>query len=312
MAESVSQLSMDYPHLLDEDSGRHLVQSLLFAADYLSRKPDQYVQRIHRGMPTIILGGYDGHTATYLAWNGLFISCDRGGDRPRPLTIRQYDLTRMNPTVAKKLLEFWTLTSAQYINFRDKELPDLLGFKEVTNESTWEQLARLPLQTYGNCSLASLEGTIKAYFFLNKLRSNPNKPLQEIQNETDICFANWKFLQQILLLEKYHKDDLDPQLLAECFSSLRKAKGHPAIEKKLLERLDQLEEAHLNHELTYYEKDLKSYKQFDRWLWFMTFANVNDPRVQAINAKFLSKCGWLESLAYRGIKMLHTSTHGPQ
>jgi len=313
MAQSIRQLALEYPHLLDEDSARHLAQSLQFAADHSSRKADQYLQRIQRGMPTFILGGYNIHAAVYLIWNDLIISCDRGGINPRSLVVRHYDPNKLDSNSVNKLLKFCDIKEAEYIQFGNLVLPALLGFKKVTDENIVENLARLPWQTYGNCGRASLEGAIKAYLFLNNQKLNPSKTDEELKNETDICFSNWKILEQFILLEKYFAGELDPRLISESFVTLREAISNPAIDKELLQRLDALEAKFLHHQLAFLEANSDKQQEIkENLIWFLFLANSSKvidkdllTRATAFEAKFLSQSTLRESLLYRTQKAWH-------
>jgi len=308
MAQSIRQLAVEYPNLLDEDTARHLGQSLQFAADQISRQAKQNLQRIKSGLPTFILSGYDAHATTYLIWNDLIIICDRGGNSLTPLIIRHYDPNKLDLNVVDKLFHpnQAGITEEEYTNFT-KILPTLLDFKEVTNESIVENFTKLPWQKYGNCGWASLEGAIKAYLFINNQKLNPSKTMEELKKETDISFTNWKIFQQFILLEKYFAGELDPRLVSESFVSLRGARSNPAIDTELLQRLDAFEAKYLNHQLAFLEANIDKRGEIqEKLIWFLFLANTSHVietdlllRAQALEAKFLSQGTLGENFLYQ-------------
>lgn len=242
MASSAKQFAEQFPSLLDEASAQHLAQSLQFAADHKSRKLDQYLHGIQRGMPTFFLTGYQEHGTTVLIWNDLFILCDRNRTRSIPLEIYHYDRNKLTRYIIQRLL--LSQSAAAYLNNIQNVYPKELNFTQTAADKQLQTMASLPLQIVGNCGWASTEGAVKAYLLLAKLQQEGFT--QNLQNSIDQTFSNWLLFQQLSLLDSYIEHEPDAQLILQSFLVLWTTRSnHASLEKSLLKQIDALEAKYL-------------------------------------------------------------------
>lgn len=242
-AKSVQAFAKSYPHLIERSSARHLAQSLNFAADRDTHTELQALQRIQKGIPTSFLTGYPEHSTTVLIWGDLFIHCNRGEGAEAPLEIYRFDPNKLN----EKIIDFLhkeVKNKEEYKELITKILPHELDFSQSDNERELQKLAALTMQTVGNCSWASVEGEVKAYMLLERLKERsfvlPTDASEKeaLKASVDQTFRSWQVFQQIEIFDKYLDNPVDRNIVFMSFLTLWTAN---ASEPQLIARIQELE-----------------------------------------------------------------------
>lgn len=248
MAKSIQKFSKEFPQLLDDATAMVLAKTLQYTADTHTNPPEQTELRIKQGMPTCILTGYKGHAATVLIWGDTLVWCDRSGAYTSACSIFRFNPSRIGAAAIKGLEDFRSKSGTDYSKGFLKFLIDEFGITQDENEKELEAFVDISNQVVGNCAWASVEGAIKAYVMLAKLKNRSfelqNLPLdkkEELKTYLNTAFTTWLLFQQMELLEKYltRSPTVDRRLIFESFNALRSSKSR---DPKLLQRIMALED----------------------------------------------------------------------
>lgn len=259
-AKFAQKFSETFPELLSHKAGSDLALGLRLAADFKSRKPEDYIERIQRGDPTFIPSGHEGHAVSVLIWNDLLVIGNRGSERgAQTIKIGRYGPTKLNSNFIQKLLALRSKDDSNYhqaMNNDEGKSPLLeeIGFETGDNETTLESLAALPVQKVGNCAWANQEATVKAYFLLTKIQERgfklPENPeeLTLVKTSMEETFQTWLLSQKMTFIEKNIISGSNPEAIIEnVFEILRKdlSKVPPKVREVLEEKIKEMEQRHI-------------------------------------------------------------------
>jgi hypothetical protein len=135
----------------------------------------------------------------------------------------RYDSAKLNIEIIEEFLRLREQTVNDY-NYAlhnrwgaSGTLLEKIGFTRSSNEEHLTMLIILSNQSVGNCSWASAEGIVYAYWMLDKLKGNdfklPENPEEValLKASTDTFFNHWLAFAQNDLLEKYKATGSDPE-----------------------------------------------------------------------------------------------------
>lgn len=257
MARSIPLFAAE-TSFLDENTARHLSQSLHFASDQAIHKPKDILARIKRGQPTVILTGFESHVVTILIWKDIFVLCNRGGLARRPLEIYRYNSQLLDLHAVMMLLAIQNMSADIYAKVCFEKMPKDLHFTQTENEMNLEKLIELPKQMVANCSWASTEGIVKVLFALEQLNDfQLPQETETLKSALDNTFANWQVHQQIKLLREYISTSPDHDLVVKSFQELWKS-------KRLTSQMEVLEKEYLQIVPSEVSQNFRTAKAFYR------------------------------------------------
>lgn len=245
-----------------------LDEALSFTRNNLQNNEDeeQILERIRSGKPTFLLSGFLGHSVDILIWGNYFVLCNRGEGSRKPLEVFCFDPEKINLSILNNMLNR-TQSIEKYESLFFTRMPKELGFKEKQKTdfpSILESSCPLGDQTIGNCSYASMEEAVWAFFVLNRVLNEEKEQsvhphvLGSIIGEQTERFWSWQAFNQAYHIERYlrarvirpakkKKEDpvykLDSQLIKEAFLKVNRR-----VDNRVVNLIDKLEK---NYEQQY-------------------------------------------------------------
>lgn len=260
IADSLKKFSEEFPCFIEKEAIKNIAHSFYIVSDCSYDTADQHLRRITEGEPVVILSGYGGHAVNFLLWDDLLVVCNRGAESSsHPIKIGRYDPAKINEEFIQQILDLKCQGSWEYSQAMNMEgespLLDDIGFHTGLNEEKLVSMAALPWQITNNCAWANMEGIVKAYFLLAKLKDKSFKVPEAIDdhnllgNFIDDIFNSWLFFTKITFIEKYTSDGFDPiKIIANIFDDLRSdlSKVFPSVNNVFEERINILAKNVLN------------------------------------------------------------------
>ena len=243
IAENMREFATLFP-VYDQEAIRAMA-ALQFAAEQKTHTPEEYLRNIQNGEPVFFLTGTPQHAVCVCIFKDRFMICNRGGyagdmgrsgfGGARPPTLETFGIT---PNTLTKETIGYLLALSDYTSLYDV-LPQKLKLSRDDASRNFDDKAKLPSQVANNCAWASVEGAMKAYFFL----ASNDKGVEYSEK----MFINWQFFQQITLLEKYmNSEQLDKDIISRALvsSTLQKNLASPHLDPRLKDKFESLMRKH--------------------------------------------------------------------
>lgn len=209
MGSATQAISSYLPDLLSSIETKELLE--LFESG-MNPSNQIVLENIKKGRPVLLSTGFVDHEVVVLIWGNLFILCNRGGASRKNIEVFQFDPTALNDAVLNKISQVHKMDIKSYKKLFFEELPSTLQFKQDQFEKDLEQVCNLVPQAVGNCTWASPEGAVWAFFVLRELKDEDSgklgqfKPITEEQTpkfRESEKFYTWLVFNQMYNLERY-------------------------------------------------------------------------------------------------------------
>jgi len=209
MSNATQAIQSTHPDLLSADETNDLVHLL---STGINPSFQTIQERLKKGLPCLLNTGFSTHAVEVLIWGHYFILCNRGEANRKNIEVYQFDPTKFD----EKIFNMISTSTSQGVQFYQqlffRALPPKLDFKQEKFEKDLEQVCNLASQVIGNCTWASPEAAIWAFFVLRDLLGNesgtlgPSKPITEEETakfKESKKFYTWLVFNQMYNLERY-------------------------------------------------------------------------------------------------------------
>ncbi|MBA2369014.1 MAG: ankyrin repeat domain-containing protein [Candidatus Protochlamydia sp.] len=132
-----------------------VIQTLDYSANASSFTTAEKLDRINKGLPTIINTGFVGHAVTVLIWGDQFILCNRGSGTRRPVEVYNFNPQKLDTTLLEAMDNVRGSTKEEYKKLFFETLNEKLDFIDNPLFDNFIDRNELPYQTVGNCSMES-------------------------------------------------------------------------------------------------------------------------------------------------------------
>lgn len=187
MTKSLQRFSNDFPGYIDQRDVNSLSDAIKLASNRYSCTSQTFYDQIMDECPTIIFGGPNDHSVTFLFHGECFLICDRQCNQD-PFRVYYYDQDKLTPSLIEELLND---QQSNHLFARGLEtFLQEISAKTTFLDAVFKHHRLIESQTSDNCSFASFEGIILAYFLLQELSINDEK-LNEMEDDAYYeAFAN--------------------------------------------------------------------------------------------------------------------------
>lgn len=209
MGSATQSISNYLPDLLSSIETKELLELLETG---MNPSNQIVLENIKKGRPVLLSTGSRDHEVVVLIWGNLFILCNRGDGSRKNIEVFQFDPNALNNEVLNKISQVPYMDINSYKKLFFEELPSTLQFKQDQFEKDLEQVCNLVPQAVGNCSWASPEAAVWAFFVLRELldedlgKLGQFKPITEEQTakfRESEKFYTWLVFNQMYNLERY-------------------------------------------------------------------------------------------------------------
>lgn len=170
--KSLYRFAFDYPKQLNYKRLNHLSNALQIASNQSYWSSEQYYNRIMKGQPTIIFSGPTEHSVTFLFQSDCFVICDRAEGQD-PLRIYFYNRDLLSPELLEYLVNDSQSPTKFYRNLK-KFVKAISGVSNILDKFINHHDSIGP-QSTNNCSWASYEGILLAYFIIDEMDAQEKK-----------------------------------------------------------------------------------------------------------------------------------------